>query len=45
MKGLILNFIPITEHDVLKKPSVKILGTGKRIGKTAVSAYAARFDP
>jgi cyclic 2,3-diphosphoglycerate synthase len=42
-EGPDFRFDPITEHDVLKKPSVKILGTGKRIGKTAVSAYAARL--
>jgi cyclic 2,3-diphosphoglycerate synthase len=41
-EGPDFKFYPITEHDVLKKPSLKILGTGKRIGKTAVSAYAAR---
>ena len=42
-EGPDFKFDPITEHDVLKKPSLKILGTGKRIGKTAVSAYAARL--
>ena len=42
-EGPDFKFYPITEHKVLKKPSVKILGTGKRIGKTAVSAYAARL--
>ena len=42
-EGPDFKFYPITEHDVLKKPSVKILGTGKRIGKTAVSAYTARL--
>ena len=42
-EGPDFKFYPITEHDVLKKPSLKILGTGKRIGKTAVSAYAARL--
>jgi len=41
-EGPDFKFYPITEHDVLKKPSLKILGTGKRIGKTAISAYAAR---
>jgi cyclic 2,3-diphosphoglycerate synthetase len=35
-------FEPLTEYDVLEKPSLKILGNGKRIGKTAVSAFAAR---
>ena len=42
-EGPDFKFYPLTEHRVLKKPSVKILGTGKRIGKTAVSAYAARL--
>jgi len=42
-EGPDFKFYPISEHDVLEKPSLKILGTGKRIGKTAVSAYAARL--
>ena len=42
-EGPDFKFYPLTEHEVLKKPSLKILGTGKRIGKTAVSAYAARL--
>lgn len=42
-EGPDFKFEPVTEHEVLKKPSIKILGTGKRIGKTAVSAYAARL--
>lgn len=42
-EGPDFKFYPLTEYDVLKKPSLKILGTGKRIGKTAVSAYAARL--
>ncbi len=29
-------------HNVAKKPSVSIIGTGKRVGKTAISAYFAR---
>lgn len=36
-------FKPLKEYDVLDNPSYKILGTGKRIGKTAVSAYTARL--
>ena len=43
-EGPDFKFYPLTEHRVLKKPSVKILGTGKRIGKTAVSAYAAQIN-
>ncbi len=42
-EGPDFSFQPLGEHDVLLKPSLKILGTGKRIGKTAVSAYAARL--
>lgn len=42
-EGPDFKFEPVTQHQVLKKPSLKILGTGKRIGKTAVSAYAARL--
>lgn len=42
-EGPDFKFDPLTEHEVLKKPSLKILGTGKRIGKTAVSAFAARL--
>lgn len=29
-------------HKVSKKPSIALIGTGKRVGKTAVSAYACR---
>ncbi|MFW6376311.1 MAG: cyclic 2,3-diphosphoglycerate synthetase [Thermoplasmatota archaeon] len=42
---------PPKEHDILKKPSLSIIGTGKRIGKTGVSVTVARtikhkdFDP
>ena len=42
-EGPDFSFQPLDEYDVLHKPSLKILGTGKRIGKTAVSAYAARL--
>ena len=42
-EGPDFSFQPLDEYNVLKKPSLKILGTGKRIGKTAVSAYAARL--
>ncbi len=42
-EGPDFSFQPLDEHDILEKPSLKILGTGKRIGKTAVSAYAARL--
>jgi len=42
-RGPDFEFKPLTEYKVPKKPSLKILGTGKRIGKTAVSAFAARL--
>jgi len=42
-RGPDFEFQPLIEYDVLEKPSIKILGTGKRIGKTAVSAYVARL--
>ncbi len=42
-KGTDFEFQPVDEKDVLKNPSYKIIGTGKRIGKTAVSAYTARL--
>lgn len=42
-KGADFEFKPLIEEDVLENPSYKILGTGKRIGKTAVSAYTARL--
>lgn len=42
-EGPDFKFSPPIMHDILEKPSIKILGTGKRIGKTAVSAYAARI--
>lgn len=42
-QGSDFEFKPLEEYDVLNNPSYKILGTGKRIGKTAVSAYTARL--
>jgi cyclic 2,3-diphosphoglycerate synthetase len=41
-RGPDFEFKPLTEYDVVEKPSIKILGTGKRIGKTAVSSFATR---
>jgi cyclic 2,3-diphosphoglycerate synthetase len=44
-------FQPPEQAEVLQKPSIGVIGTGKRIGKTAVSIYTARllkgngFDP
>lgn len=42
-KGPDFEFKPLTQYDVCEKPSIKILGTGKRIGKTAVSTFASRL--
>ena len=42
-QGSDFKFEPLTQYDIMEKPSIKILGTGKRIGKTAVSGYAARL--
>lgn len=42
-RGPDFEFKALKEYDVLENPSYKILGTGKRIGKTAVSAYTARL--
>lgn len=42
---------PTELHDISKKPSLAVIGTGKRVGKTAISGYLARllaredFDP
>ena len=36
-------FQPTSQYDIMKKPSITILGTGKRIGKTAVSGYVSRL--
>ncbi len=49
--GSDFDFSPPNFHDVSEKPSVAVVGTGKRVGKTAVSGYLARllaeegFDP
>ena len=42
-KGPDFKFTPITQEDICTKPSLKIIGTGKRIGKTAVSGYISRL--
>lgn len=34
---------PVDFADIVSKPSISIIGTGKRIGKTAVSAYFCRL--
>lgn len=40
--GSDFRFVPPVFHDITKKPSISIIGTGKRTGKTAVSAYISR---
>lgn len=40
--GADFRFDPPVFHDVVNKPSISIIGTGKRVGKTAVSGYACR---
>ncbi|MBQ6100092.1 MAG: 2,3-diphosphoglycerate synthetase [Methanobrevibacter sp.] len=42
-EGPDFKFEPTSQYDVMKKPSITILGTGKRIGKTAVSGFVARL--
>lgn len=42
-EGPDFKFDPLTQYEVMEKPSLKILGTGKRIGKTAVSGFASRL--
>ncbi len=41
-KGSDFLFAPPTFVDIVHKPSISIIGTGKRTGKTAVSAYVCR---
>ncbi len=49
--GSDFDFRPPEFHEVSTKPSLAVIGTGKRVGKTAVSGYVARllaregFDP
>lgn len=42
-EGPDFKFEPVSQYDIMKKPSIKIIGTGKRIGKTAVSGFASRL--
>ena len=42
-EGPDFKFEPITQYDIVEKPSIKIIGTGKRIGKTAVSGFVSRL--
>lgn len=41
-RGADFHFDPVQFHQVAKRPSMAIIGTGKRVGKTAVSAFACR---
>ena len=47
-KGIIyegpdFKFEPTSQYEIMEKPSITILGTGKRIGKTAVSGFVSRL--
>ena len=42
-QGPDFKFEPHSEYEVMEKPSITILGTGKRIGKTAVSGFVSRL--
>ena len=42
-EGPDFKFEPISQYDIMEKPSITILGTGKRIGKTAVSGFVSRL--
>ncbi len=42
-QGPDFKFDPVTQYEVMEKPSIKIIGTGKRIGKTAVSGFVSRL--
>ena len=42
-EGPDFKFEPTSQYDVMEKPAITILGTGKRIGKTAVSGFVARL--
>ena len=42
-EGPDFKFEPHTQYEIMEKPSITILGTGKRIGKTAVSGFVSRL--
>lgn len=42
-KGADFQFDPPRMVDIMENPSLSFIGTGKRIGKTAVTAYSARI--
>ena len=41
-QGADFTLLPPSFHELSQKPSISIIGTGKRIGKTAVSGFIAR---
>jgi cyclic 2,3-diphosphoglycerate synthetase len=41
--GADFRFDPPLREKVVKKPSISIIGSGKRVGKTAISAFLARI--
>lgn len=41
-KGADFTLLPPSFHNLSGKPSISIIGTGKRIGKTAISGYISR---
>ncbi|KZX14043.1 cyclic 2,3-diphosphoglycerate synthetase [Methanobrevibacter oralis] len=42
-EGPDFKFEPVTQYEIMEKPAITILGTGKRIGKTAVSGFVSRL--
>lgn len=42
-EGPDFKFDPVSQYEIMEKPSITILGTGKRIGKTAVSGFVSRL--
>ena len=42
-EGPDFKFEPTSQYEIMEKPSITILGTGKRIGKTAVSGFFSRL--
>ena len=43
-EGPDFRFEPTSQYEIMEKPSITILGTGKRIGKTAVSGVVSRLS-
>ena len=42
-EGPDFKFEPTSQYEIMEKPSITILGTGKRIGQTAVSGFVSRL--